>query len=214
MWRKVVRALLWIAAVCGVLVGIVAIFFQTWTLPGDDPQLAASIEPALSVGDLVLVTRSSGASDGALVRCADPDAPGRFVVGRVIGHTGDDIQFVSGTMLVNGQTPSTSVACDPPTVHLRNPATQEDVELGCQLEEFAGTTHPVLRPGPTAQTAERDVNAKVDPAKVYLVSDDRPLHLDSRDFGQIAAATCQRIAFRLWAVDGWGDAKKRLTVLW
>ena len=211
MWRKVVRALLWIALVCGVLAGVVSIFFQTWTVPGDDPQLAVSIEPALSVGDLVLVTRSRGASDGALVRCADPDAPGRFVVGRVIGHGGDDVQFVSGTMLVDGQTPSASVACEPPTVHLRNPATQEDVELGCQLEEFAGTTHPVLRPG---QTADRDVKAKVDPGKVYLVSDDRALHLDSRDFGQIAPATCQRVAFRFWGLGGWGDAKKRLTVLW
>lgn len=211
MWRKALRVLLWIAIVCGAIVGIVAIFFQTWTVPTDDPQLAVSIEPTMSIGDLVLVTRGTGAPDGALVRCADPDAPGRFVIGRVIGHMGDEIEFSSGTMLVNGQTPSSSVACDPPVVHLRNPTTQEDIDLDCHLEEFAGSTHAALH-----RTGGGGENKKtnVEPGKVYLVSDDRALHLDSRDFGGVVPGTCQRIAFRLWSAGGWGDAKKRLTVLW
>ena len=211
MWRKALRVLLWIAVVCGALVGIGAIFFQGWTVPSDDPQLAVSIEPTMSAGDVLLVTRSTGASDGALVRCADPDAPGRFVVGRVIGHAGDAIEFSSGTMLVNGSTPSSSVACEPAVVHLRNPATQEDQGLDCLLEEFAGSTHPALR---SSKTADRDVKTTVEPGKVYLVNDDRVLHEDSRDFGAIAPATCQRIVFRLWSAIGWGDAKKRLSVLW
>ncbi|HEY1954210.1 MAG TPA: signal peptidase I [Polyangiaceae bacterium] len=210
MWRKALRALFWIAVVCGVIAGIVSLFFTTWTVPSDDPQLAVSIEPAMSAGDLVLVTRSTGASDGALVRCADPDVPGRFVVARVIGHTGDNLVFSGGTMLVNDSSPSAPSACDPATVHLRNPATQEDVELSCLLEEFAGSTHPVLRNGKT----DRDVKTTVEPGKVYLVSDDRALHLDSRDFGPIAPSTCQRIVFRFWSLGGWSDAKKRLTVLW
>jgi signal peptidase I len=211
MWRKALRALIWIAIVCGVIVGVVAIFFQVWTIPGDDPQFAVSIEPSLSVGDVVLVARSSGASDGALVRCTDPDAPGRFVVARVIGHGGDSIEFSSGTMLVNGSPPSASLACEPSVVRLRNPGTQEEEDLNCILEEFAGSTHPALR---TPETADRDSKTEVEAGKVYLVSDDRTLHLDSRDFGQIRPATCHHIALRLWGATGWGDAKKRLTVLW
>jgi signal peptidase I len=211
MWRKVVRALLWVAAACAVIVGIGAIFFTAWRVPTDYPQLSVSIEPTLSAGDLVLVTRGTGASDGALVRCADPDAPGRYVVARVIGHPGDKIGFASGTMLVNGSTPSAPTACEPATVHLQNPNTQEDEELSCLLEEFAGSTHMALR---SDKLVGQDSSTEVVPGKVYLVSDDRPLHLDSRDFGQINPATCQRIVLRLWGLGGWGDSKKRLTVLW
>ena len=213
MWRKALRVLFWIAIACGVIAGMVALFFTAWTVPSDDPQLAVSIEPALSSGDLVLVTRGTGASDGALVRCADPDAPGRYVIGRVIAHGGDNVEFNAGTLLVNDQVPASPVACEPRDAHLRNPATQEDVDLNCYLEELAGTTHPVLR-NAAGKTLDRDLKTTVEPGKVYLVSDDRALHLDSRDFGPIAPATCQRIAFRFWGLAGWSDAKKRLTVLW
>lgn len=211
MWRKALKALIWIAIVCAVLVGILFVFFEPWTVPGDDPQLAVSIEPTLSTADYVLVTRSSGAADGALVRCADPDAPGRFVIGRVIGSAADVIEFSGGTLLVNGKTPSSSVACEPSTVRLRNPATQDEEELFCYMEEFAGTMHPALR---STKNAPRDSKAQVEPTKVFLVSDNRSMHLDSRDFNTVESASCHRIAFRLWSSAGWGDAKKRLTVLW
>ena len=212
-WRRAVRLLFWIALVCAVLVGVVMIFFETWTVPGDDPQFAVSIEPALSVGDFVLVSRSSGGTgDGALVRCTDPDAPTRSVVGRVVGEPGDTVEFTNGLLLVNKKTPSASVACDPATVHLKNPGTQEDEELACFLEELGGSTHPALR---TAKNFPgRDTNAEVEPGKVFLVSDNRPMHLDSRDFNTVAPGSCHRIALRLWSAAGWSDAKKRLTVLW
>jgi len=211
MWRKVVRALLYLAIPVGIAVGVVSIFFTTWTIPSDDPQLGVSIEPTLSMGDFVLVSRGKSAADGALVRCADPDAPGRFVIGRVIGHTGDKIEFKDGAMLVNDALPTSSVACEQSTVRLRNPGTGEDEDLGCVLEEFAGSTHAALR---APNSAERNTSAVVEPARVYLVSDDRELHLDSRDFGTVPPSTCQRIALRFWGLSGWGDTKKRLTVLW
>lgn len=211
MWRKAVRALIWIAIICAALVGALLIFFEPWTIPGDDPQLAVSIEPTMSSGDYVLVMRSSGASDGALVRCTDPDAAGRFVVGRVMGSGGDVIEFSNGSVLVNGKLPSSSVACDPAVVKLRNPGTQEEQDLSCYLEDFAGSTHPALR---SSNGSPRDSRAEVEATKVFLVSDDRPMHLDSRDFNTVLAASCHRIAYRLWSSGGWNDAKKRLTVLW
>lgn len=213
LWRKAVRILFWVAIVCAVLVGIVFAFFEPWTVPGDDAQFAVSIEPTMSVGDVVLVLRTTGVADGALVRCSDPDAPGRFVVGRVIGRTGDKVEFVQGTLRVNGKTPSAPSACDPPTVRLKNPGTQEDEDLSCSLEEFAGSIHPSLR-SVVAAPAARDTSADVEVGKAYLVSDDRVLHLDSRDFGAIAPGTCQHIALRLWGAGGWGETKKRLTLLW
>ncbi len=212
-WRKAVRYLFWTAVFCGILAGIVLIFFAPWTVPGDDAQFAVSIEPTLSPGDVILVLRSTGTGDGALVRCTDPDSPGRFVVGRVVGNGGDKVEFSKGTMLINGKTPSSSSACDPAVLHLKNPATQEDEEFGCTLEELGGGTHPAIRASSGAAGA-RDSTADVEASKAFLTSDNRTLHLDSRDFGTIPSAGCQHIALRLWGLSGWGDAKKRLTVLW
>jgi len=211
LWRKTLRVLVWIAIACGAVAGIVAIFFTTWTVPGDDPQLAVSMEPTMSAGDLVLVSRSTGGSEGALVRCADPDAPGRFVMGRVMGRAGDTIEFSGGAVSVNGTAPTSNLACDQSTATLKNPATQEDEQLRCFLEEFAGSTHQALR---SEKHTGGDVKTQVEPGKVYLVSDDRALHLDSRDFGVLPPASCQRIVFRFWGAGGWADVKKRLTVLW
>jgi signal peptidase I len=209
-WRKALRALFWIAIVAGVLAGIVAIFAQTWTVPGDDPQFAVSIEPTLTVGDLLLVSRSKGAEMGALVRCVDPDSPARFVVGRVMAHAGDTIEFKDGVLLVDNKSPSASNACDPATVRIKNPATQEDEDLNCTLEEFADATHPVLRGGKSVH----ETHAEVEVGKVFLVSDNRAMHLDSRDFTTVAPSSCQRILGRFWSASGWLDSKKRLTVLW
>jgi signal peptidase I len=203
--------LFWVAVVCAALVGGVLIFFEPWTVPADDAQLGASIEPTLSVGDVILVTRGSGASDGALVRCADPDAAGRYVVARVVAHTGDTVEFSNGLMLLNGKTPSASAACDPAIVRIKNPANQEDEELACSLEDLGGGLHPALR---AQKGATRDSKAEVEPGKVYLVSDNRVMHLDSREVGMVAPSSCHHVALRLWSSAGWSDSKKRLTVLW
>lgn len=209
--RKLLRILLWTLLVGAVVAGGLYAFFDPWTVPGDDPQFAVAIEPTLSAGDLVLVSRVASAPDGELVRCADPDAAGRFVVGRVIGSGSDEISFTNGTLSVNGHTPAAPFRCDPPSAHLKNPATGEDVDLDCSMEELAGNTHASLRG--TGQ-ADRDAKATLEPGKVYLVSDDRPLHLDSRDFGTVSASTCHAIVARLWGTTGWGDSRRRLTILW
>jgi hypothetical protein len=46
------------------------------------------------------------------------------------------------------------------------------------------------------------------------LSDNRAMHLDSRDYLGVQPSTCQRVTLRLWGAAGWFDAKKRLTVLW
>ncbi|HSQ61775.1 MAG TPA: signal peptidase I [Polyangiaceae bacterium] len=206
--RKLVRILIWTLLVCAVLAGGMYALFDPWMVPGDDAQFAVSIEPTLSAGDIVLVSRMASPADGNLARCSDPDSPGRYVVGRVIGSGTDMVEFANGGMTINGKRPNSAFACD--AVHLKNPATQEDMELGCSMEEFAGTTHPAL----VGKAADRDSKAQLEPGKLFLVSDDRVLHLDSRDFGQVSAISCHTIVARLWGLSGWGDAKRRLTILW
>jgi len=211
MLRKVLRVLFWTVIACAVIAGLAYIFCEPWTIPADDAQLSASIEPTLSSGDVLLVARTTGASDAALVRCADPDAPGRFVIGRVVAHGGQHVEIVSGALTVDGKGFPASVACEPPTVHLKNPVSQEDEELSCSMEEFAGY-HPILRA--TKATTQRDSKTDVESGKVYLLSDNRVMHQDSRDYLAVHASSCQRVVLRLWGAGGWLDTKKRLTVLW
>jgi len=47
---------------------------------------------------------------------------------------------------------------------------------------------------------------------VFLLSDDRSYHDDSRDFGTVRADTCTgRIVFRVIGKGGWADDKRRMS---
>ena len=83
-----------------VLLGLYAIAFDVWTVPTDDPMLTASIEPTLSAGDLVVVTRHGSIDRGNLVRCIDPQEPGRFVIARAIAKAGDQITRSSASTAI------------------------------------------------------------------------------------------------------------------
>lgn len=203
--------MIWTVIVLAVFFGVVLAFFEPWTIPADDAQLALSVEPSLTGGDLVLVSRATSSVDGALVRCADPDAPGRYVVGRIMGRGGDVIDFVGGALQIGRKAPPAPYACEPAKVTMQNPASGEDLELSCFVEEYAGGSHESLR-GPKG--ADRDSHTEVPPGTVFLVSDNRALHLDSRDFGTVDPSSCHRIALRVESSAGIFDAKHRFTVLW
>ncbi|CAN5722924.1 hypothetical protein BH09MYX1_BH09MYX1_64060 [soil metagenome] len=208
--RTFTKILIWIVVAMAIVCGVVLAFFEPWSIPTDDVALDDSIEPTMSGGDLVLVSRSNGAANGALVRCADPDAPGRFVVGRVMAVAGDVVDFKGGSLQLGGKTPSAPYACDVAKVTMKNPASGDDEELNCFVEEFAGGTHESLR----GKAIDADSHSEIATGTVFLVSDNRTLHLDSRDFGAVVPTTCQRIAFRVTSAGGSGDAKRRFTVLW
>jgi signal peptidase I len=205
--RSLTKFLAWVLGTVG-LVCLVLYYtaFDTWTVPADDPQLTASIVPALAPGDQVLITRATSVAPGALVRCTDPDAPGRFVIGRVVSKTGQQVKFHAGMITVDGKTLPAPFRCEQPTVTVRHPSTGEDTPIECYSEDLGGAFHDVLR----MSIVEKDYDVAVEGGTVVLASDNRPIHLDSRDFGLVQAATCQRIAFRLWNADG----SKRFNLIW
>ena len=85
------------------------------------------------------------------------------------------------------------------------------VTLSCSVEEMGDMPFSVLR---TSDHPEPPVSVLVEPSKWFLVSDDRHVHLDSRDFGQLDPMTCQHVIFRLVGTAGFGDARRRLTLIW
>lgn len=213
--RSWLKFLGWVIGILGVI--LLALYFglyDVWRVPADDKQLAIAIQPTLQAGDVVLIARHGQPSFGQLARCADPDQPGRFVVGRLVGQQNDVVDLNQESLMVNNKHEVSPGPCEGgAAVVLVNPANQDEVNLNCGREEFAGMSHGILTAA-AGETPEENTHAVVEPGRVYLLSDNRHLHQDSRDFGQIDPATCQHITYRLWSAAGWGDAAHRLTFIW
>jgi signal peptidase I len=208
--RGFFKALAWIFGVLGVIcIVLYAFFFDVWTIPSDDPLAAAAIQPTLQAGDLVVISRRTGGDRGNLLRCADTRASGRYVIARVMALPPEHIE-------INGETVSIDRARNPsprgcPETTMRDPNTGEDVELTCSVEEFANATYFAYRAKNRVEApAKADVSSGA-----YLVSDNRHLHDDSRDFGVMTnLSSCQHIVFRLWSAAGFTDSKHRFNLIW
>jgi signal peptidase I len=206
------RFLVWVAAIFGAIGAFLYFaFFDVWRVPADDPQFVVSVEPTLSVGDIVLVARHGSPGTGNLVRCADPDEPRRWIVGRWSAGPNDEIVFDNEAFLVNGSHFSSPRGCGVPRIMLTNPASGAQESLACRQIEFAGLTYEALF---ATEHVETGRTVKVDPGKIFLVSDNRHMHLDSRDFGSIDPSSCQHVVFRLWGNSGFGDGSHRFTIIW
>jgi signal peptidase I len=208
-WLKIV---MWVVGVLGAVALVLYLgFFDVWTVPTDDPMLAASIEPTLTAGDVVVVTRRTEVARGNLLRCADPQAPGRFVIARAIARFGDEIEIEGESVSIDKRRTPSPRACDDPSEVIHDPQSGDDVTLACSIEEYGEMTYNALR---SSDHPEAPTVVKVQPDHWYLVSDDRHVHLDSRDYGQIDPRTCQHIVFRLQSAKGFWDSKRRLNIIW
>ncbi len=210
--EKALRFMLWTVGIFAVLCAVGRAFlFVTWTVP-DDPVLAASVAPTLRAGDLVLVLTVGESQWGDLVRCPDPEDEARFVVGRIVGMPGDDVELQGRTLRVNGVRFDAKEACKEPRLEVSHPDSGARVEVDCARIEMGNNWHfaataPDYRPA-------NDVRHTTGSQSVYLLSDGRDYHDDSRDFGALPKEKCnERIFFRLWGADGWFDSEARLTFI-
>jgi signal peptidase I len=204
--------------VTGVLSALLLLVYWTlydvWRVPEDDKQLSVSIKPMLEPGDLVLLARHGTPTFGQLARCLHPDQPGRFIIGRVIGEPTDVVDLAGEALSVNNRHEVSPGACaERSEMVVVNPNSQDEESLRCSREEFAGMTHGILTAG-TGESPEAATHLVVEADRVALLSDNRHMHQDSRDYGQINPATCQHITFRLWSAAGIGDAAHRFTFIW
>jgi signal peptidase I len=182
--------------------------FDTWLIPGDDPMFVVSTMPTLKPQDRILIRKGGEQPQyGQLARCASPENPSKYVVGRVFGMTNDTVAFTRESITVSGNRVAPRHGC--PGVTLVHPGTGQEITLACAVEENPAWTYQTLR-GPEP---EADRVVKVEPGRLYLVSDNRHLHQDSRDFGTVDASTCQHVVFRLWG-DTFNDASRRFNILW
>src|SRR5271170_389092 len=198
--RGLLNFLVWIAAIGGIVWGALYWFLiDVWTVPKDDPLLSASIQPTLQPGDLLIIMRQPSVDRGNLVRCADPQTPGRFVVGRAMAKGGEHVEIGGGSVTVDKSHSSTQHACDRSVWSVFDPGTNDNVDLKCSSQEYAGRDYDELY---SSDIKDPPVDTVVETGKWYLVSDDRHVHLDSRDFGAIDPRTCQHVVLRVIGAGG------------
>jgi signal peptidase I len=203
------RNLLWLAAILGAIGVLLYLFvFDTWVVPGDDPLLTAAIQPTLSPDDRILTQRGSTPKMGELARCIIPDGSGKYVIGRVFGGGGETVEINNERVTVNGKGPASRFSCG--IVSVVHPVSGDAVPLTCTMEGDGSSTYGVLA---HPEYREEPRSAKVEPEHLFLVSDDRHIHKDSRDFGAVEASTCEHVVFRLWG-QSFSDASHRFNVLW
>lgn len=209
IWFKIIG---WVVGIVGAILLVLYIgFFDVWTVPTDDPLLSASIEPTLSAGDVVVLTRRTDVSRGNLLRCADPQAPGRFIIARAIARFGDKLDVTGEVVSIDGKRTPSPRACDPPQMLIHDPQSGDDQSLACSTEDYGDVTFGALR---STDHPEAPTRITIDPDRWFLLSDDRHVHLDSRDFGQIDPRTCEHIVFRIVSAAGFTDSAKRLSLIW
>lgn len=201
------RALGWGSAIVGALCLLLYLFvFDTWVVPGDDPMFAVSVMPQLAPNDRILLRRGTTPRVGELARCKKTD--GTYVVGRVFGDRGATVKVVNETVSVNGVGVASRHGC--PMQTLIHPVSAQETKLACSVEENPAWSYSVLR---HIEFSEGDHSAVVPEGQLYLVSDNRAFHQDSRDFGTVEESSCQHVVYRLWG-DSFTDASRRFTILW
>jgi signal peptidase I len=204
-----IRGSLWLIGIVGAICLLLHIlFFDTWVVPDNDPLLVASILPTLYPNDRILTARRSTPTSGQLARCASPEPGSEYVIGRVMGTSGDTVLVDNGRVSINGKMIASRHGCGRRQV--LHPITQEQVTLSCATEDNGAWTFEYLVP---LDRPDGQRTAVVEQGKLFLVSDNRAIHKDSRDFGLIDATTCEHVVFRLWG-DSFVDTSRRFTVLY
>lgn len=209
--RKLLTFLFWLIAILAV-VGVALRFtiLDVWRVP-EDRALDASIRPSIAAGDLVVLYRGSAPGFGTLVRCPDPEDAQRFIVGRIIGVGGDKVVFDGHQVSVNGKRYNETQGCGIDGFTIPHPTSGSNEQANCERVEMGGGWH--LRawvPNVSSRNSEHDVPE----GRVFLVSDDRSFHDDSRDFGSVPAESCsETILFRLWSKEGFFDGESRFTLI-
>lgn len=200
--------MVWLGAIFGGIAFLLHLFvYDAWVIPGTDPMLLASIQPTLFPEDRVLVRRGGTPKTGDLARCASPEPGADYVIGRVMGGPGDPVEIREERVYLAGKPMPSRHGCPP--VVVTHPLNGQPVTLSCRVEDTGSFTYSYLV---AAEYPEGTRTARVEMGKLFLVSDNRHIHKDSRDFGQVDASTCEPIVFRLWG-DSFVDTSRRFTVL-
>src|SRR5262249_15472604 len=148
-------------------------------VPDQDPFLEASVAPTLRGGDLVILWRLTPPRRGGLVVCPDPNAPGRAVVGRMVGDPGDSVVVKGSDVSVNEHRAYTERPWLVSDFVVKDPSVGVSVKQACNVEVLNGHSH--LRGSASGYgMAPPDAKKDVEDGRAFLLSDNRLFPYDSR----------------------------------
>lgn len=156
-----------------------------------------AMAPTIVAGDTILVWRGTTFDLGDVVLCPHPEEGGRYVLGRIVGRTGQTVEIGRGAQLrINGETPDTDMQG---TFEFYDPMRQQSAAMRWGIESLLDHDHPFMyverRPPSMRPHQVR--------AGVFLLSDNRSYHgEDSRSFHEVNPSSCIGSVFmRLVASD-------------
>jgi signal peptidase I len=209
---KLSRFLLWMLVLVGAFVALARVTaIRWWRIPNDDPYLDASIAPTLRGGDLIVLWRLTKPHSGDLVLCPEPKQPERVVIGRIAAVAGESIEISGSSLRVNARRVPAQGNCRVERFTVSDPQTNIPLEQRCVHEELGTRVH---ERGDAQGEPPPKVTATVEPGQVFLVSDNRQIPYDSRDFGSVERNTCKEtVLFRLVSAAGFTDVDRRLSLI-
>jgi signal peptidase I len=211
--KTFLKIVLFVVVVVAATIGALrATCIEFWRVPADDPFLSASVIPNLAPGDLIVIWTRGTPDFADLARCPHPEDPTKSVVGRVFGEALDKVDIDGTQVVLNGKAIASAHACPKPRLQSIDPQTSDPVDLLCETEEAGGNEYQRVRAA-TPLYKPQAVKTDVPTGHVYLVSDNRYTHQDSREYGPVPRATCQKIVYRLWSTEGWWDTEHRMMLI-
>lgn len=213
MRRSFPRLIAYLAIFFGILIGVArATAIRWYKIPTDDPYLQASVAPTLSGGDWILLWRLTKPGFGDLALCAEPKAEYRSVIGRIVGVGHDRVEIRGAELSVNNRRMSNENANEP-TFTVTDPVTKQEIEQPMDKEDLVGRLH--LRGGVPKGRTRDPVTLTAEPGSAVLVSDNRFLSYDSRDFGLVPLEACKEmVIYRVVGAKGFSDVATRLSWVW
>jgi signal peptidase I len=187
------RNFLKFALFVAVVLGIVGAVLKTWFIEiievGHN-----GMAPTLVAGDTVVLWRNADIAHGDIVLCRHPQDETRWVIGRVLGLNGTQLDVVRGQLTIEGHVPATDWREEVDFLD-RGDAQHYDMRFG--WEHLGNDEHMVF----TRTDRQMRMRATGDYDGLYLLGDNRTYTgEDSRTFGTIAEGTCiGQIFLRLWA---------------
>lgn len=148
-----------------------------------------SMLPSIWPGDFIVAAKvgASRPERGAVVVLRCPNSRDRICLKRVVGVSGDRIEFRAEGLWVNGQ-----------------PAVYQPVADGVSLEAVAGESW-LIWPSLNATKMEPVI---VPPGHVFLLNDKRSDQEDSRHWGPVRAEEIEARALRVWLSLDWYDGDR------
>lgn len=181
------------AAVVVVVLCIIGAVLKTWYI--EVVEIGHNgMAPTLIAGDTVLLWRNASIEHGDVVLCHPTTDGTRWVLGRVLGRNGTELEVVRGQLTIEGHVPPTDFRDE---VDFLDRGDGQRVRMRWGVEHLGNDEHMIF----LRTDRQMRMRATGDYDGLYLMGDNRTFTgEDSRTFGPVTEGSCVGQVFaRIWA---------------